>query len=363
MSKNIPITAKVNKGLFGQKNLTVQEPLLSVGVAGVYGNNQTRNIPAPSKLMSSPFKQVSNKSAGAQIAGGTSAPTTETKVIKGGTTTTSKTVKKPYVGAANDACSAQYIAANGRGACDKYKALPAEKKKAANTTTVPETTNKPDTTETTQKPGKEIELRVYNEGEAMSSFGRRQNDRAIIHTARKTKRAEIDVAKARAKSGSYTDDQGNTITISDKNKFVSDAKNAARLKQAETKAKGFGANATNAVLQAEQSKSYGGKIIGTKVDRSKEDVLDASRVTALNMPDAEAQVVAVNKEIGTKKTSNPAGSVSTSTPPVTKAPDSVKPAATDVAADVKKEDTESAAKYKKPAFFDKRGPLKMKYFK
>jgi len=60
-AKNTPITARVNAGLFNQKT-GVTEPLLNVGPAGVYGNNQTRDIPSPSKMKGytmrqSPFKQ------------------------------------------------------------------------------------------------------------------------------------------------------------------------------------------------------------------------------------------------------------------------------------------------------------------
>ena len=65
--KNIPITARVESGLFNQKK-GVKEPLLNVGPAGVHGNNQTRDIPSPSKLRGysmkkkteSPIKQVNN---------------------------------------------------------------------------------------------------------------------------------------------------------------------------------------------------------------------------------------------------------------------------------------------------------------
>ena len=61
MSKNTPITARVSTGLFNKKK-GVTEPLLNVGKAGVHGNNQTRDIPSPSKIKgyamkSSPFKQ------------------------------------------------------------------------------------------------------------------------------------------------------------------------------------------------------------------------------------------------------------------------------------------------------------------
>lgn len=371
MSKNIPITTRVNRGLFSQKKSPVQEPLLSVGVAGVYGNNETRNIPAPSKLMSSPAKQVSgSKSTGKIIleqvvAKSGTQGTTETITVPGATTTTNKKVKKPYVGAAKDACSPEYIAKNGRRACDEYKALSAEKKEAGNTTTVPTTTKEPDATNTIDKPGEKVELRIFHEGDAMTTFGRRQLDRSIIQGARKTKRAEIDVAKAKAKAGKMGNDaEGNPIT--DKNKFISEAKNAARLKQAETKAAGIGANTENSVLQGQQSKSPGNKFLGTQLDQSKEQKKDASLSNSTTVADDAAQTNAIlgQPPVGNP---NPAKSISTSTPPVTKATGSGDPVATDVVADVKKEDkpkdAKSAALYKKPAFFDKRGPLKMKYFK
>ena len=59
--KNTPITARINAGLFNQKK-GVTEPLLGVGPAGVYGDNQTKDIPSPSKKRGyakrSPLKQV-----------------------------------------------------------------------------------------------------------------------------------------------------------------------------------------------------------------------------------------------------------------------------------------------------------------
>jgi hypothetical protein len=43
--KNIPITARINKGSINK----VKEPLLNVGKAGVYGKNTTQNPPSPAK--------------------------------------------------------------------------------------------------------------------------------------------------------------------------------------------------------------------------------------------------------------------------------------------------------------------------
>jgi len=55
MSKNTPITARVSKGLFGKK---VSEPILNVGAAGVSGNSRTGSSPSPAKMKSSPFKET-----------------------------------------------------------------------------------------------------------------------------------------------------------------------------------------------------------------------------------------------------------------------------------------------------------------
>ena len=77
-SKNTPITARISTGLFNQKK-GVKEPLLDVGPAGVSGDNQTRDIPSPSKKRGyakrSPLKQVGvnvleSKSTGDQIVKG-----------------------------------------------------------------------------------------------------------------------------------------------------------------------------------------------------------------------------------------------------------------------------------------------------
>jgi len=76
MKKNVPITQRAEVKT-NSKN-KVEEPLLNVGPAGVYGNNQTRKIPSPAKQkakkkIKSPAKQVKNteiiktKSAGGKI--------------------------------------------------------------------------------------------------------------------------------------------------------------------------------------------------------------------------------------------------------------------------------------------------------
>jgi len=90
------------------------------------------NLPITSKIKRSPLLETidpnkRNKTVVAdKIKKG--ADTEKEITVKGKDTK----VKKKYVGAANDACSKEYIAANGKDACDKYKALSQEKKDKGN---------------------------------------------------------------------------------------------------------------------------------------------------------------------------------------------------------------------------------------
>ena len=89
-SKNVPITARVSSGLFNQKK-GVTEPLLNVGPAGVHGNNQTRDIPSPSKMKgytmkASPFKQKATE-VGVKVVKQEKAPDTTEEVTTAGTET------------------------------------------------------------------------------------------------------------------------------------------------------------------------------------------------------------------------------------------------------------------------------------
>jgi hypothetical protein len=178
--RNTPITARVNAGLFNQKK-GITEPLLNVGPAGVYGDNQTKDIPSPSKIKgysmkASPFKQVNTNvitlGEGAEGTEGTE----ETKV------------KKPYVGAANDACSAEYIAANGSGACDKYKALSQEKKDAANFDIVPG--NKGSDPVEGVDDVKSIPIKTKDTNDAMSPWRVRQQSRSIKKSGKDVRQSQ-----------------------------------------------------------------------------------------------------------------------------------------------------------------------------
>jgi hypothetical protein len=191
--KNTPITARVNAGLFNQKK-GITEPLLNVGPAGVYGDNQTKDIPSPSKKrgysmakkkIDSPIKQVNTNVI--TLGEGTEGTkgTEETKV------------KKPYVGAANDACSAEYIAANGSGACDKYKALSQEKKDAANFDIVPG--NKGSDPVEGVDDVKSIPIKTKDDNDAMSPWRVRQQSRSIKKSGKDVRQSQNKLDKINRK--------------------------------------------------------------------------------------------------------------------------------------------------------------------
>lgn len=345
MSKNIPITARVNKGLFNGKN-KVTEPLLSVGPAGVSGNNQTRNVPAPAKMMSSPLKKT--KGPGDKILEGNQPKNAVT--IK----STKKGVDTVVKGKDTVIPGKKYVPNENAW----WRSRTPEQKAAHNKKVRAEIAKNPDYQDKIVKgadeivKGKDTEEKVtlmtMNEGDAMDSYDRRQGDRAVIHTARKTKRAEIDLAKAEA------DKKG--LTGKDRRDYVGNAKKEAKLRQAEAKVAGFTGNRDAAILQNQQSKSAGGTIKGTQLDYSKEQTMSATQATASKEADIKA-----NYDYTTGKTFTEA---TQKTNPASETP---KPAAgtlgTTEGKDVKKEDVPTPAAKNANGFFNKKSPLKMKYFK
>ena len=87
--KNIPITARVESGLFNQKK-GVKEPLLNVGPAGVHGDNQTRDIPSPSKLRGYSMKKKTESPIKQQV-GVLESESTGDQIVKGKKITRNKT--------------------------------------------------------------------------------------------------------------------------------------------------------------------------------------------------------------------------------------------------------------------------------
>ena len=360
MAKNIPITARVGKGLFGQK---VSEPVLNVGQAGVSGNNATRNIPSPAK-------QVSADSAGkrllkegqANVTFGSNEPDT---VVKGET----KTIPgKTYVPRETAAWKAKYNTPEKKAAYNK--------KKRAEIANNPEYQSK-----TVQEPdklvkGKENEqtegINVFNTGSAKTSFWRRQDERGIAHSARKTKRSEIQLAKAQADIGYYKDEKGNKINITDKKSHISNAKKEAKVDQAEAKVAGYKGVRNAAVKQGQQSTRVHGEIKGTYVDPKGQQALEIAdaKVGKQEEYELKAKMAAKKNKVDNKSTTNnPAATNNkpemsqTKSTEVKKAENSGVSTVTEKEKEDDKPMVESTAKKSANGFFGKKSPLKMKYFK
>jgi len=363
MAKNIPITARVSRGLFGQK---ATEPVLNVGQAGVYGNNVTKGDPSPAKMMMrSPLKQVKKqKSAGDLILEGQANASIGSKgpdrVIKGGSKTT---YTPPVHTKAGDAAYAKMSKAQQKAADQKYI------KENTKTTTAPDqVVPGEDTT-------KKVPLRTYNEGSAKTSFWRRQDDRAVTHTSRKKKKADIQLAKLEAK------EQG--LEGKAKRDYISNAKTKAKKEMWESRQAGYKGSREAAVLQSEQSTRVHDKFLGAHVNRNKEEVLDISRTKASKEADYEIQT---EMEAGVYKTprARAAASAVTGANPATgkpageladtksadvkaaEAPKKEEPKKDEVSTVTEKElslDTDPVGMKTAKGFFAKKSPLKMKYFK
>jgi hypothetical protein len=368
MAKNIPITAKVSKGLFGQK---ATEPVLNVGQAGAYGNNVTKGDPSPAKMMmKSPFKQMKSEGAGDKILKGqasvkTSSPGVD-RVIKGAT----KVIPgEKYVPVENDWWKS--LTPEQKAAHNKKK----REEIAKDPKYQPKTIQEPDRIEKGQPTETKEPLKVFNEGSAKTSFWRRQDERGIAHSARKTKRSEIQLAKAQADLGYYKDEKGNKINITDKKSYISNAKKEARLAQTESKVAGYQGSRDAAIKQSQQSTRIHGTIKGVNLDPKGEQVLHASQVGSKGTSESDAKTQGraiggfdvseapktqnTNPEL-TKNTSTgeAAGAAANTKSVEVKAAEKLGPEIT-----VEKKADESAAKKSANGFFAKKSPLKMKYFK
>lgn len=254
-AKNTPITARINAGLFNQKG-GVTEPILNVGPAGVYGNNQTRDIPSPSKLRgysmkSSPFKQKNTtnpelkegekpKSNEEVIADASTGDISVMKTIPGEKGTEGTSVYTPPTRTAEgDAAYAALTPEQRKAQDDKYKKL--------NTKIVPGEEGTPDKNSLEGKFGK-------TEGDAQYAIDRRNTLRGGKAMNRGDKVASVKDARNTWKG------------MSDKEKIAAGGSRRDYMKKKKTDAKGE-QNKANKLLaqtlsanvqrQAEQNRSPG----------------------------------------------------------------------------------------------------------
>jgi len=190
--KNTPITARVNAGLFNQKK-GITEPLLNVGPAGVYGDNQTKDIPSPSKLRGYSMKKKT-ESPIKQKVGVLESESTGDKIVKGKKITRNKTFAD--------------LEAEG------ITVTPEMKQWSKDNPNVPR-----DQVDTGQSepdeviPGDEKEkftaTQTRDKMDAMSPWRVRQQSRTIKKSARDIRRSKIKSAKLAASGGGRIDEDGN----------------------------------------------------------------------------------------------------------------------------------------------------------
>jgi hypothetical protein len=275
MGKNIPITARVNKGLFNQEK-GVTEPILNVGPAGVYGDNTTSNAatksPAKKKGFSisvSPLKAHEpghvETSQNQQLG-----PEGSIKTIKKRTTTGDLVNKK-------GGCKAGFTM-NAAGKCvqdtpestaeqdAKYikKCYEADgktrKRGVAGCSWADENIVDPEPDTTTGSPDKkekgELTLRTNDSGTAQTSLQRRNNIRSGIHTSRR-------VGKYRRQMGKYgTFDAEGKFTAND-NLSQSDLN---KLSKSQSRYEISNNELTNVKNQSKQNQTsgYGANYLGTQ---------------------------------------------------------------------------------------------------
>lgn len=351
MSKNIPITARINKGLFGSK---VSEPVLNVGQAGVSGNNQTRNTPAPAKMMSSPFKQLSNPLNKNGSSESRSVRIGEGKKIIG----VNKSVsvgKDIYVPGAAGTTNVDAVNKDKKNLGPTYRPSAAETRRANKELADAKAKDEASTTPGTTIKGedkeelKEFNPEVQHTGDSKRPWERRWDSRGTKKTGRDVRQSENKGIKIADKVAKFEkNNTGSSGNFAEPKAGEQGYKKYARLKVKEREnsreLEGFKGALDMSIKQQEQSADKGTKIRGNKEDatlvdlggvqtqleQAKGDKVDSSKITGTSI--SSPKEVPVEKVIAKEK-------------------------------EKQTEDTPSSVGKKTNGFFGKKSPMKMKYFK
>jgi len=315
--RNTPITARVNAGLFNQKK-GITEPLLNVGPAGVYGDNQTKDIPSPSKLRgysmkASPFKQKADEGDIKVITPGED--TTKKVTVPGKDT---KVYTPPTKTPEGDAAYAKLTQAQKDAQDAKYKEKNTKIVKGKDVEKEVVVKGKP----------RERPVQTRDAEDTQTARERSNTVRGGKRMNRKEKNAAIKEAKAQAKIDNPDDRKA-------RRKAVKSAKNNAKLTQAKKDRKLAAASGAGAQRQAEQNRSISARKTGTV--KSNERNLRES-----DMSESTKNTL-VDKDLGVDTTTQ------TKTNP------------TDVSG-VSQDEIKGQAK-KTPGFFKTKSPMKKNYFK
>jgi hypothetical protein len=321
--KNTPITARVNAGLFNQKK-GITEPLLNVGPAGVYGDNQTKDIPSPSKIKgysmkASPFKQKADEGDIKVIKIEKGKDTTKKITVPGtpGTENLDK-LNKGKIDLGPDFKPTKEQTARANKAVAEAKAKDIAAAKPIEKTIVVKGKDKK----------RERPVQTRDAEDTQTARERSNTVRGGKRMNRKEKNAAIREAKAQAKIDNPDDRKA-------RKKAVKSAKNKAKLTQAQKDRKLAAASGAGAQRQAEQNRSISARKTGTL--KSNERNLRES-----DMSESTKNIL-VDKDLGVDTTTQ------TKTNP------------TDVSG-VSQDEIKGQAK-KTPGFFKTKSPLKKNYFK
>ena len=246
--KNTPITARINAGLFNQKK-GVTEPLLGVGPAGVYGDNQTKDIPSPSKKRGyakrSPLKQV-----GVNVLESSS---TGDQIVEGKKITRNKTwddLRAEGMSEEKITEAKAFRKKNPDGARDQVDTGESEPD-----TVIPGTTT--DTNEFTP-------TQTRDKNDAMSPWRVRQQSRSIKKSGKDVRQSKIKAAKLAASGGGRIDEDGNfqeTTKLKGKarREVVRAARKKAKVEENSAELNAFDKNMTARTRQVEMSSDPLGK--------------------------------------------------------------------------------------------------------
>ena len=351
MANNTPITARISKGLFGKSSNKVTEPLLNVGPAGVSGNNQTKDVPSPSKMksvfkmMSSPFKQTDTEKKPKVTVENSDGPTAKVSVgvagqkgeilsTKGAGALVKVTSNYDKLKAGGKQMGAGYKPSAAETARANKREAEAKALDAAATT---EANKGIDTYKSTpDEPGEVIQKELYmrDKGDAQTALDRRDVIRSGKVAARQTKRAEINVGKA------STEISG--LKGKEKRKQSKTVKNTAKLNQAET----------NLAVAQGQSVGVKAQSVQNIKGTSTKDVYGKQRLVGKGDETTATQESRIRDEVAANATAKGSKTTQTATTPT---------GTTTESEDAK--NTKAVGNMSKNGFFAKKSPMKLKYFK
>ena len=310
--KNTPITARVNAGLFNQKK-GITEPLLNVGPAGVYGDNQTKDIPSPSKKrgysmakkkVDSPIKQVNTN----VITLGEDTP-----AVDGTPGTNKKSLRQAY----DDALTLGYRKADEDFETYSGRAMKDPLYGTSGTEAKPGSDAIDGTDEVDSIP-----LQTRDTNDAMSPWRVRQQSRSIKKSGKDVRQSKIKAAKLAASGGGRIDEDGNfqeTKKLKGKarREAVRAARKRAKVEENSAELDAFNKNMTARTRQVEMSsdplkdgtfKSAQRNLEKGDLTKEEQDVRNKKEIEAKKIREAAAAKAAKEKAASS---TNPPGPTKT----------------------------------------------------